>query len=83
MQRLLFINYAKNITKDDIYNFIKKNGISATDEEIDIVFKHIKTYYKVFFDNPIYYIKMLKNNISDDNYYKILMLFDEYKSYLN
>ncbi|MGM9878601.1 MAG: hypothetical protein ACI31R_01035 [Bacilli bacterium] len=83
MQRLFLINYAKNMTKDDIYSFIKKNGISATEKEIDIVFKHIKRYYRVFFDNPIYYIKMLKGKISDENYYKILMLFDEYKNYLN
>ena len=82
MQRLFLINYAKNMTKDDIYRFIQKNGIDATSEEVDIVFNHIKTYYREFFYNPIHYIKMLKGKISDDNYYKVLMLFDEYKSFL-
>lgn len=83
MQRLFLINYAKNMTKDDIYRFIQKNEINATSEEVDIVFKHIKTYYREFFDNPIYYIKMLKGKISDDNYYKILMFFDQYKDFIN
>lgn len=76
------MNYAKNLTKEDIYSFIDKKGISATEEEVDIVYKHIKMYYKDFFNNPIYYIKMLKGKISDDNYYRVLMLFDEYKGFV-
>ncbi len=82
MQRIFLKNYAKNMTKDDMYRYIKKNNIQATDEEIDIVYKHIKKYYNVFFDDPIKYIKMLKGKISDDNYYQILMLFDKYKGFL-
>lgn len=82
MQKFFIKNYAKNMTKDDIYRFINKNGISATDEEIDIVYKHIKTYYRDFFDNPVYYIKMLKGKISDENYYNVLMLFDQYKGFI-
>lgn len=75
--------YAKKMTKKDIENFVNNKGIIATDEEIDIVFNHIKKYNEVFFDKPIYYIKMLKGKISDDNYYQILMLFDQYKNFLN
>jgi len=72
-------NFVKNMKRDDVVNFIRKKNIVATDEEIDIVYEHMKKYYNVFFDNPIYYIKLLKGKISDDNYYKILMAFDEYK----
>lgn len=82
MQKFFLKNYAKNLTKNDIYHFIEKNNIKATDEEVDVIYRHIKTYYNVFFDNPIYYIKMLKGKISDDNYYQILMLFDQYKGFL-
>lgn len=74
--------YAKNMKREDIVNFIKNKGISASDQEIDIVFNHIKKYYEVFFDNPVHYIKMLKGKISDNNYYQILMLFDQYKGFL-
>ncbi len=74
--------YAKNMKREDIVNFIKNKGISASGQEIDIVFNHIKKYYEVFFDNPVHYIKMLKGKISDDNYYQILMLFDQYKGFL-
>ena len=83
MQKLFLKNYAKNMTKEDIYKFINKNNFSVTDEEVDIIYNHIKKYYNVIFDNPIKYIKMLKGKISDDNYYQMLMLFDEYKGFLN
>jgi len=71
------------MTKEDLINFIKKNNIKATEEEINIVYNHIKTYYKEIINEPIKYIKMLKGKISEENYYQILMLFDKYKNYLN
>ena len=74
MQKLFLKNYAKNITKEDIYKFINKNNFSVTDEEVDIIYNHIKKYCNVIFDDPIKYIKMLKGKISDDNYYQMLML---------
>lgn len=82
MQRNLIMNYAKNLTKEDIDSFVKTNNIEVSKKDIDIIYNHIKTYYQVFFDDPIKYIKMLKGKISDDIYYQILMVYDKYKSYL-
>ena len=82
MQRNLIMNYAKNLTKEDIYSFVKTNNIEVSKKDIDTIYNHIKTYYQVFFDDPIKYIKMLKGKISDDIYYQILMVYDKYKSYL-
>ena len=82
MQRNLIMNYAKNLTKEDIDSFVKTNNIEVSEKDIDTIYNHIKTYYQVFFDDPIKYIKMLKGKISDDIYYQILMVYDKYKSYL-
>ena len=82
MQRNLIMNYAKNLTKEDIDSFVKTNNIKIKKKDIDTIYNHIKTYYQVFFDDPIKYIKMLKGKISDDIYYQILMVYDKYKSYL-
>lgn len=82
MGKSFLMNYAKNMSKEDIYNYISKNGYDASNEEVDIIYEHIKKYYNVFFDNPIYYIKLLKGKISDVNYYQILELFDKYKGFL-
>ena len=82
MQRNLIMNYAKNLTKEDIDSLVKTNNIEVSKKDIDIIYNHIKTYYQLFFDDPIKYIKMLKGKISDDIYYQILMVYDKYKSYL-
>ena len=82
MPKNWIINYARNMTKQDMKSFIKKNNIDISEKDIDTIYNHIKKYYNVFFDNPIKYIKMLKGNISDDIYYEILKVYDNYKNYL-
>ena len=82
MYKSFIINYAKNITKKDIINFINKNNFNVSTKDVDIIYDYIKKYYLVFFDNPIKYIKKLKDQVEDDTYYLILMLFDKYKQYL-
>lgn len=71
------------MTKEDLINFTNKNNIKATEQEINTVYNHIKTYSNEILNEPIKYIKMLKEKISEENYYQILMLFDKYKNYLN
>lgn len=82
MQKNFIINYVKNMTKEDMYKYIKNKNLIVSDNDVDTIFLHIKKYYLVFFDNPIYYIKMLKSKISDNTYYEILTLFDQYKNFL-
>ena len=82
MYKSFLINYAKNMPKEDLINYIEKNNILISVSDIDTVYNHIKKYYLVFFDEPIKYIKMLKGKIDDDVYYEILMLYDKYKKYL-
>lgn len=80
--RNLVINYVKNMKKSDLISFINKNGYKATNEEIDIIFNYIKKYPEEILNNPVGYIKKLKGKISDDNYYEMLNLFNQYKNYL-
>ncbi len=82
MQKNLIKNYVKNMSKEDIYNYIDKNGYDATNKEVDIIYNHIKTYYNELLETPLPYIKMLKNKISDDNYYLILELYNKYKNFI-
>ena len=82
MQKSFIINYVKNITMDDLDNFIKKYNIDISSDDKNTVYNHIKEYCDVFFDDPIKYIKMLKNKIDDDVYYNILSLYDSYKNIL-
>ena len=82
MYKNLIINYARNITKEDIENFVKSNNIKVSKKDINTIYEYIKKYYLNFFDNPIGYIKMLKGKIENDVYYEILTMYDNYKKYL-
>ena len=82
MPKNWIINYARNMTKEDMRNFAKKNNIKVNENDVDTIYTHIKKYYNVFFDDPIKYIKMLKGTIEDDIYYEILKTYDNYKNYL-
>ena len=82
MPKNWIINYAKNMTKDDMYKYIKNNNINIKDDDVDTIYDHIKKYYNVFFDDPIKYIKMLKGKIEDNIYYEILTIYDNYKNYI-
>lgn len=82
MQKSFIVNYAKNMSMNDVDNFVKKNNIDITVEDKITIFNHIKKYCDVFFDDPIKYIKMLKGNIDDEIYYSILELYDKYKNIL-
>ena len=82
MYKNFIINYAKNLTKEDLYNFKNKNNIKATDNDIDIIYKHIKKYNETFFDDPLKHIKMLSTKISKNCYDEILKYYEKYKNYL-
>ena len=82
MYKNFLINYAKNLTKEDLYNFKIKNNINATDNDINIIYEHIKKYNTTFFDNPLNHIEMLNNKISKSCYDEILKYYEKYKSFL-
>lgn len=78
----LIKNYAKKMTKNDIINFANKKNYHLEEKEIDIIYNHIKKYTDEIIEEPIKYAKMLKGKISDNIYYEILTLIEEYKNYL-
>lgn len=82
MNKSIIKSYVKNMSKEDIYNFIDKNGYDATNEEVEIIYNHIKKYCNNLLNDPVYYIKLLKGKISDNNYYLILELYNKYKMFI-
>lgn len=82
MYKNLIINYAKNMTMEDVNNYIKNNKINVSEKDKLTIYNHIKEYYSVFFDDPLKYIQMLKSNIADNTYYNILKIYDKYKDKL-
>ena len=74
-------NYIKNITKNDILNYSKKEQIELNDNELDIVYNIIKNDYKILlYGDSTNIFNKLKNRINPTSYNKIKQLFDFYKN---
>ena len=72
---------------DDIIEFAKKNGIELEENEVDLIYHHIKTNWKtIVYGNPRGILDDIKSKVNDTTYEKIENLYvkfhDRYRSYL-
>ena len=76
----LIENYIKNLTLNDITIFALKNNIELNNQELDFIYKTLKSDYQVLLSED--YLKVFsngKNYLSPTNYEKILNLYLEYR----
>ena len=67
------------MTKEDINNFAISKNIFLSSEELDFTYNFVKKNYKNFLQNPkVFNIERYKNNYSEENYPKIVKVFNEY-----
>ena len=83
----LIEQYVNRLNDNDILVFAKKNGIELTDEELKIVYTHIKQNWKtIIYGNPRPILDDVKSKVSSLTYEKIENLYsrfyDKYKNYL-
>lgn len=84
MNIFLISEYVKRLTKDDVNNFALKQGVSLTDEELDIIYNYVKKDYKtVIYGNPRVILDELKTKVKPFTYSKIENLYQQFKRYLN
>ena len=80
MKNKLLKNYISKLTKKDVNDFAVKNDIILNDSELDIIIGIIKSDYdELLYGNSDNVFNKLKNNVSSDNYDKIINLFFLYK----
>lgn len=83
----LIEQYVTRLTPDDIISFSRKNGIELTDDELKIVYTHIKQNWKtIIYGNPRPILDDVKSKVNSLTYEKIENLYprfyDKYKNYL-
>ncbi len=71
--------YINKIKKEDINTFLKDNNINLTDDELNYLYS-IKNKYELIINEDQILLNEISNNISKDNYNKLLELFYKYKS---
>ena len=80
----LINRYINKLKKDDINNFLKTENIVLTEKELNYIFGIIKNDYIRIIEKDKKIFNDIKKNINEDQYIKLLELFEKYKTiYLN
>lgn len=79
MNRYLVNEYISKINKDDIVNYCKKNDITISNDDLNVIYYYIKNESNSFFDNPATTINELKFKLSSNSYNILLDLYNKYK----
>ncbi len=81
MKEKLISEYVKRMTIDDVNNFALKNGIILKDDEIKLIYDHIKTnWHTIVFGNPRGILDDLKSKLDNNSYQKIEALYVYFKN---
>ena len=83
MNIYLISEYVKRLTKDDIIKFYLNQRVNLDEQELDIIYNHLKNDYKTFiYGNPRPILEKIKNEVKPITYNKIENLYQQFKDYL-
>ena len=75
--------YINKLTKQDIINYLSHECVTASDEEIDMIYNAIKNdYEEILNTNFMSYISNYKLNFNPELYKKIIEKYNEYKKFI-
>ena len=79
MKRENVLNYMRNIKKEDIISFSKKENIDIDSNDLEIIYEYVKNRGSDLLDNPLDIFSEVKDKISNNVYDKLLLLYNNYK----
>lgn len=83
MKKELLKNYISKLTKQDIINYLSKECIPASNEEIDMIYNAIKNDYEEILEtNFMSYISNYKLNFNPGLYRTIIEKYNQYKKFI-
>lgn len=83
MKKELLKNYISKLTKQDIINYLSKECIPASNEEIDMIYNAIKNDYEEILEtNFMSYISNYKLNFNPYLYRTIIEKYNQYKKFI-
>ena len=81
MKERLISEYINRMTLDDVNNFAIKNGIILKEDEVKLIYNHIKSNWRtIVFGNPRGILDDLKNKLDNTSYQKIETLYIYFKN---
>lgn len=79
----LIKNYIKKLNKTDIINYLNKENVKASNEEIDLIYNSIKNDFDYVLNNDFYeYLNKYKSKLNNNLYNKIIEKYNEYKKFI-
>lgn len=83
MKKEILKNYIEKITKEDIINYLSKECVSASNEEIDMLYNAIKNDYETILETDFMsYISNYKLNFNEELYKTIVEKYNKYKKFI-
>ena len=79
MNYIFLKEYINKITKDKLKDISLKYNIFLNNNELNILYTYIKEKYLDFIKNPDTIIEEIKPQITQENYIKLLYIFNQYK----
>ena len=81
MKERLISEYVNRMTLEDVNNFALKNGIVLKDNEIKLIYDHIKNNWRtIVFGNPRGILDDLKEKLDSTSYQKVESLYIYFKN---
>lgn len=81
MKNMLIKEYVNNLGLNDIYDFARRNGVSLTESEANIIYRHIKNDWQTILSGNYYGIlNSIKPKVNINTYNKIEELLNYYKN---
>lgn len=80
MNFLIISKYINKLAKDDINKFALSQNIKLTNDELNIIYNHIKNDYQTFLTkDPNIILNKVKTEVRAEVYKKIIELYNQYK----
>lgn len=83
MNIYLISEYVKRLKKEDVNKFALKQGVTLDNDELDLIFNHVKNDYKTFiYGNPRPILDEVKTKVKPITYNKIENLYQQFKDFI-
>lgn len=81
MRKDLLTLYINKLTKDDVRNYITRECIEASEEEIDLIYSTIKNEHEYILNNDFMsFIAKYEYKLNKQLYLKIIEQYNKYKN---
>lgn len=80
MNNILLKEYINKLTKEKLTEITQKQNITLTQHETNTLYHYIKEKNQEFINNPDQIINELKPQLTQQNYQKLLTIYNQYKT---